>query len=154
MREYPRKIQGVLAVALVSSYVVAVGGAWAGSVALTLTAAVLTLVWEYLAWRHSTLLTQFLRRLGFSTGTRHLVRDVAIGVLLIRVLGPEPDQIAEFAGAIAALHLCASLRGALIVFTEGRRELPMVTRNVDLTALQIPARAGLAGRSTGCRCST
>src|SRR6266702_942321 len=68
---------------------------------------------------------------------RWVFRELALIVLLARVLSPS-SALATFAGGLMALHAVRAIYSALAIYVRRRRALPVVTRNVDLAALRIP----------------
>ena len=71
------------------------------------------------------------------TQLRWMFRELALIVLLARVLSPGAALVA-FAIGLMALHAVRAAYSALAIFVTRRRTLPMVTRNVDVSALRIP----------------
>jgi CDP-glycerol glycerophosphotransferase (TagB/SpsB family) len=77
-----------------------------------------------------------LERLGFGAGIRSVLRETAALVLLAQWAGLA--ALMAFAAGLAALHVArvaAVSAGSLLA---SRRNLPMTTRNLDLSTLDIP----------------
>ena len=71
------------------------------------------------------------------TQLRWVFRELALIVLLARVLSPSSALVA-FAIGLMALHAVRATYSALAIYVTQCRTLPVVTRNVDLAALRIP----------------
>ena len=69
---------------------------------------------------------------------RFAFRELALIVLLLRVLPVRPGEIAVLAGGLLGLHAIRAVYSALVVYVGQWRLLPVVTRNVDLSELRIP----------------
>jgi len=69
---------------------------------------------------------------------RFAFRELALIVLLLRVLPVGPGEIAVLAGGLLGLHAIRAVYSALVVYVAQWRLLPVVTRNVDLSELRIP----------------
>ena len=68
---------------------------------------------------------------------RWAFRELALIVLLARVLSPSSALVA-FAGGLMVLHAVRAIYSALAIYVTQCRTLPVMTRNVDLAALRIP----------------
>lgn len=68
---------------------------------------------------------------------RWVFRELALVLLLARVLSPS-YALAAFAGGLLALHVVRSIYSALAIYVTKCRTLPALTRNVDLAVLRIP----------------
>jgi hypothetical protein len=69
---------------------------------------------------------------------RFAFREIALIILLIRVLPGSPVQVAVFAGGLLGLHAVRGGHSALVIYVNQRRAMPVVTRNLDLSELRIP----------------
>ena len=68
---------------------------------------------------------------------RWAFRELALIVLLARVLSPS-DALVFYAGGLMVLHAVRATYSALVIYVTQRRTLPVATRNVDLAELRIP----------------
>jgi hypothetical protein len=69
---------------------------------------------------------------------RWVFREVALLILLDRALPLTAVQFAASAFALVALHAIRAVYSALVIYVDQRRQLPVITRNVDLGPLRIP----------------
>ena len=69
---------------------------------------------------------------------RWIFREAALIILLDRALPLSAAQFAAFALGLLGLHGLRATCSALVIYVKRRRRLPVVTRNVDLGAVQIP----------------
>ncbi|HXZ72209.1 MAG TPA: hypothetical protein VEH31_15260, partial [Streptosporangiaceae bacterium] len=69
---------------------------------------------------------------------RWVFREVALIILLDRALDLTAAQLAAFVLGLVGLHAIRAAYSALVIYVGQRRNLPVVTRNVDLGALRIP----------------
>jgi hypothetical protein len=69
---------------------------------------------------------------------RWVFREVALLILLARTLPLTPVEFAAFALGLLALHAIRAAHSALAIYVNQRRQLPVITRNVDLGSLRIP----------------
>jgi hypothetical protein len=69
---------------------------------------------------------------------RFAFREIALIILLVRVLPGSPVQVAVFAVGLFGLHVVRGVYSALVIYVNRRRLLPVVTRNLDLSELRIP----------------
>jgi hypothetical protein len=75
--------------------------------------------------------------LQVGTQLRWAFRELALIILLARVLSPSSELVA-FASGLMVLHAVRAIYSALAIRVAKCRTLPAVTRNVDLAALGIP----------------
>ncbi|MFI5079599.1 MAG: hypothetical protein ACHQCE_00875 [Streptosporangiales bacterium] len=69
---------------------------------------------------------------------RWVFREVALLILLARALPLTPVEFAAFALGLVGLHAIRAAHSALAIYVSQRRQLPVITRNVDLGSLRIP----------------
>ncbi|HXZ76861.1 MAG TPA: hypothetical protein VEH31_39145, partial [Streptosporangiaceae bacterium] len=69
---------------------------------------------------------------------RWVFREVALLILVDRALPLTSAQFAAFALGLVALHAIRAAYSALVLYVDQRRQLPVITRNVDLGPLRIP----------------
>jgi hypothetical protein len=69
---------------------------------------------------------------------RWVFREVALLILVDRALPLTSAQFAAFALGLVALHAIRAAYSALVIYVDQRRQLPVITRNVDLGPLRIP----------------
>lgn len=69
---------------------------------------------------------------------RFAFRELALVILLSRVMPVHPVDIAIVCGGLLGLHAVRAVYSSLAVYINQRRLLPTVTRNVDLSELRIP----------------
>jgi hypothetical protein len=69
---------------------------------------------------------------------RWVFREVALIILLDRALPLTAVQLAAFVLGLVGLHAIRATYSALVIYVGQRRRLPVITRNVDLSSLQIP----------------
>jgi hypothetical protein len=69
---------------------------------------------------------------------RWAIREIALIVLLARLLDPDSPSFAAFAAGLIALYGLRAIYSAQVIWVRQRRRLPVVTRNLDLGALRIP----------------
>jgi len=69
---------------------------------------------------------------------RWVFREVALLILVDRALPLTAVQFAAFALGLVALHAIRAAYSALVIYVDQRRQLPVITRNVDLGPLRIP----------------
>ena len=76
--------------------------------------------------------------LQVGTLLRWVFREVALLILLARALPLTPLEFAAFALGLVGLHGVRAAHSALVIYVSRRRQLPVITRNVDLGPLRIP----------------
>ena len=69
---------------------------------------------------------------------RWVFREVALLILLARALPLTPLEFAAFVLGLLGLHGVRAAHSALAIYVSRRRQLPVITRNVDLGSLRIP----------------
>jgi hypothetical protein len=69
---------------------------------------------------------------------RWVFREVALLILLARALPLTPLEFAAFVLGLVGLHAVRAAHSALAIYVSQRRQLPVITRNVDLGPLRIP----------------
>jgi hypothetical protein len=69
---------------------------------------------------------------------RWVFREVALLILVDRALPLTPVEFAAFALGLVGLHAIRAAYSALVIYVDQRRQLPVITRNVDLGPLRIP----------------
>jgi hypothetical protein len=69
---------------------------------------------------------------------RWVFREVALLILVDRALPLTPVEFAAFALGLVGLHAIRAAYSALVIYVDQRRQLPVITRNVDLGQLRIP----------------
>jgi hypothetical protein len=111
------------------------GGCW-----LFLTVAIVSYLAEMWSWRVVPDLMNTLNWVQAGTQLRWAFRELALIILLARVLSPSSALVA-FAGGLIILHAVRAICSALIIYVTQCRTLPAVTRNVDLDGLRIPNAA-------------
>lgn len=104
---------------------------------LFITVAIVSYLAEVWAPRVVPYLVNTLNWLQVGLPLRWVFRELALIVLLARVLSPS-SALAAFAGGLMALHAVRAIYSALAIYVRRGRSLPVVTRNVDLAALRIP----------------
>jgi hypothetical protein len=107
---------------------------------LFLTVAIVSYLAEVWCWRVVPDLMNTLNWVQAGTQLRWVLRELALIVLLARVLSPSSALVA-FAGGLVALHAVRGISSALVIYITQCRTLPAVTRNVDLAGLRIPNAA-------------
>src|SRR5262249_10993940 len=93
---------------------------------------------EALAPRVTPYLVGTLKWLQVGILLRWVFREVALLILVDRALPLTPVQFAAFALGLVALHAIRAAYSALVIYVDQRRQLPVITRNVDLGPLRIP----------------
>src|SRR5215468_11227882 len=76
--------------------------------------------------------------LQVGTLLRWVFREVALLILLARALPLTPVEFAAFALSLVGLHAIRAAYSALVIYVDQRRQLPVISRNVDLGPLRIP----------------
>ena len=95
---------------------------------------------EVWSWRVVPELMKTLNWVQAGTQLRWGLRELALIILLARVLSPSAALVG-FAVALMGLHAVRAICSALVIYVTQCRTLPAVTRNVDLTGLRIPNAA-------------
>jgi hypothetical protein len=83
-------------------------------------------------------LTNLLNWVQVQLPLRFAFREIALIILLVRVLPPDPARLALFAGGLLGLHVLRAVYAGLVVYVNQHRKMPVVTRNIDLSELRIP----------------
>jgi hypothetical protein len=107
---------------------------------LFLAVAIVSYVAEVWSWRVVPDLMNTLNWVQAGTQLRWALRELALIILLARVLSPS-SALVVFAGGLLVLHAVRAVCSALVIFVTQCRTLPAVTRNVDLSGLRIPNAA-------------
>ncbi len=107
---------------------------------LFLTVAIVSYLAELWSWRIVPDMMNTLNWVQAGTQLRWAFRELALVVLLARVLSPSSALVA-FAGGLIVLHAVRAISSALVIYVTQCRTLPAVTRNVDLAGLRIPNAA-------------
>lgn len=76
--------------------------------------------------------------LQVGAGLRAVIRQCALMILLARRTDVDTAQLAVLAVGIFGLHAVRAGWSAAVIYIVERRRLPVVTRNIDLSALRIP----------------
>jgi hypothetical protein len=105
---------------------------------LFLAAAVISYLAEAVGPRVALYMVNLLNWLQVGITLRFAFREVALIVLLARVLHVGALQFAAFTLGLMALHGVRAVYSSLVIYVSQRRRLPVVTRNVDLGDLRIP----------------
>lgn len=93
---------------------------------------------EAFAARRLPFLSHLLTGVQVQLPLRFAFRELALIILLIRALPPDPARLGLFAGGLLGLHVLRGVYGALVVYVSRHRKMPVVTRNIDLSELRIP----------------
>ena len=104
---------------------------------LFLAVAIVSYLAEVWAWCVVPGLVNALNWVQAGVQLRWVFRELALILLLARVLSPSSALVA-FAGGLMALHVVRAIYSALAIYVTQCRTLPALTRNVDLAALRIP----------------
>ena len=102
--------------------------------------AVVTVSYLAEAWapRVTPYLVGTLNWLQVGTLLRWVFREGALLILLARALPLTPLEFAAFVLGLVGLHAIRAAHSALAIYVSQRRQLPVITRNVDLGSLRIP----------------
>jgi hypothetical protein len=103
--------------------------------------AVVSYLAEAFAARRLPYLSNLLNWVQVQLPLRFAFRELALIILLIRALPPDPARLALFAGGLLGLHVLRGSYAALVVYVNQHRKMPVVTRNIDLSELRIPDAA-------------
>ncbi|HEY2795487.1 MAG TPA: CDP-glycerol glycerophosphotransferase family protein, partial [Micromonosporaceae bacterium] len=78
-------------------------------------------------------------RVGFGLSVRYALRDAALVTAVVRLFPAGHLAIGVVVASVVVLVSARAGQRYLIVRTDDRRSMPVTTRNVDLSALSIPA---------------
>jgi hypothetical protein len=125
-------------IALLLSYpLLLVGALWPNAWLFAAAAAVSYLA-EAVTARHATYLTVALRQVAIGVALRFALRELAVLILIARIGEVGAGWFAAFALAVVSLHGIRAVQSAMAIYIRRRRQLPVITRGIDLSALDVP----------------
>jgi hypothetical protein len=144
LNQFARRFGGrasgpAIAGGLVLSYALLIGSALIPSAVLVAVFAVVVYVAEELASRRAVYFATALSQVGLGVTLRAAVRSAAFLLLLGREDTLSGTWFTAVAAALVAVHLLRAVHAYLAVLVAERRKLPVITRGVDLSRLDIPA---------------
>jgi hypothetical protein len=125
---------------LLLSYVVLLAAGLFGPVAVFAVAALCVLLMEWYVAGWSSAANALLDKLGISLVYRHLARDLAVVLLLVRALELSNSQITTVVVLPATVYAAAVATGVLVVVIDRLHPLPALIRNIDLDPHAVPPR--------------
>jgi hypothetical protein len=105
---------------------------------LFLAVAIVSYLAEAWAARGLPYLVNLLNWMQVQVPLRFAFREIALIILLVRVLPANAAELAVFTAGLLGLHVVRAAYAALVVYVNQHRRMPVVTRNIDLSELRIP----------------